>query len=246
MVLIFIARELLKTLILWVAVYAGGSLVYYKKVKVNYTRKIGHFTIFFLTAFFASIFHYEKSWLTGFLSLLFFLITIGIFIRPIHNRSPFVQRMFLAFDRPEDRPHTLHWFYTQMFAGIVAMCIGGSLLSAFGYTEMNVLVPLLAMIGDGLAEPVGVRFGKHKYKVYALFTEKNYHRTIEGSATVFISGIVVLLFSQGLFTTPEFSTALILVPITMTIVEAIAPHTLDQPFLNIFGSAILFLIKFFI
>ena len=149
-------------------------------------------------------------------------------------------------DRPGDRPHTLRWLFTQYIACIVVVAIFSVILSDYGYMELIVLIVPLALIGDGLAEPIGVRVGKHKYRAYALFSKKKYHRTLEGSAAVLIASVFVLLFFQGHFTTPEFIVALIIVPLTITVAEAIAPHTWDQPFLLGFSSAALFLIKHFI
>ena len=47
-------------------------------------------------------------------------------------------------------------------------------------------IPFLSVgLGDGLAEPVGRIWGKHKYKVRAMCTSKRYTRSLEGSAVVF-------------------------------------------------------------
>ena len=42
-----IGRGLLTVILLWLVSYVCGALVRHKNVKVNYTRKIRHFTIFF-------------------------------------------------------------------------------------------------------------------------------------------------------------------------------------------------------
>ena len=42
---------IIQTGILISVAYATGSLVYYKGVKVNYTRKINHFALFFVLMF---------------------------------------------------------------------------------------------------------------------------------------------------------------------------------------------------
>ena len=39
--------------------------------------------------------------------------------------------------------------------------------------ELVIIIMIINGIGDGLAEPIGIRFGKHKYKIYALFQKKN-------------------------------------------------------------------------
>ena len=77
--------------------------------------------------------------------------------------------MFLSFDRPEDRPNTLLWLSTQITIGYLILIPTIIFFISIGYGDL-ILIPILVNgIGDGLAEPVGVRFGRLKYKTYALF-----------------------------------------------------------------------------
>jgi len=96
---------------------------------------------------------------------------------------------------------------------------------------------LIAGIGDGLAEPVGVRFGKHAYKTHALFTNKKYTRTIEGSLCVFFSGILAVVLLLEHLTQTQFILALLIIPLAMTLAEALSPHTWDAPFLYLVGGS---------
>jgi len=112
--------------------------------------------------------------------------------------------------------------------------------------ESLVLIPILInVIGDGLAEPVGVRFGTHEYKTKALFTNKEYVRTLEGSACVLITGFIVVAMYFDYFTPIQFVLAMLIVPIVMTLTEAYSPHTWDTPFLMFTGYASLMLIMQF-
>ena len=52
---------IIQTGILISVAYASGSLVYYKGVKVNYTRKINHFALFFVPMFLDNILPVESS-----------------------------------------------------------------------------------------------------------------------------------------------------------------------------------------
>ena len=99
-------------------------------------------------------------------------------------------------------------------------------------------------LGDGLAEPIGIRFGKHKYRARALWyggrmCSGNFHRTLEGSACVFFSGVlsVSVLYNEWQSKT-RFLIALLSVPTGMTAAEAFAPHTWDTPFLFLVGAAL--------
>ena len=151
--------------------------------------------------------------------------------------------MFLSFDRPEDRPNTLLWLSTQLIVGYLILIPIIIYFYKIGYETLILLPILVNGIGDGLAEPVGVRFGRLKYKTFALFTKIKYERTIEGSACVFFTSIIVILFFRSEFTSSELILAIILFPIIMTLAEAFAPHTWDTPFLFLFGYLSLFIIK---
>ena len=104
---------------------------------------------------------------------------------------------------------------------------------------------MINVIGDGLAEPVGVRFGKNEYQTKALFTNKTYLRTLEGSACVLITGFVVIAMHYEYFTSLQFILAMLFVPIIMTLTEAYSPHTWDTPFLMFIGYTSLMLIMQF-
>jgi phytol kinase len=104
-----------------------------------------------------------------------------------------------------------------------------------GYESLVTIPILINAVGDGLAEPVGIRYGKRKYTVKALFTNQTFTRSIEGSSAVFITGVLVMLLYAGEFTSMQFLVGLALVPIAMTFTEAYSPHAWDTPFLMLVG-----------
>ncbi len=110
------------------------------------------------------------------------------------------------------------------------------LLSRYEQTSLIYITVLVAGIGDGLAEPVGVRFGKRKYTVRALFTDRKYTRTLEGSACVLFSGVLAVLLLSGQLNSTQVMFALVFIPILMTLAEAFSPHTWDGPFLYLSGG----------
>jgi len=101
-------------------------------------------------------------------------------------------------------------------------------------------------IRDGLAEPVGVRFGRYKYKVSALFSDKIYFRTFEGSACVFVTSFAVVIAHYTHFTFSQFLMSMILIPPLMTLAEALSPHTWDSPILFLAGYSSLLGVVFFL
>ena len=224
--------------------YGCGLLVVYKGVKVNYTRKILHFSLFLIPMFLDRIFSYE-------LTLALFLIGSAIavsklilYIKPLRKRVAIFQMMFNAIDRPEDRPYTLLWLSTQVVVGYLVLIPLITLFVLYGL-ESLILIPLLIMaIGDGLAEPVGVRFGRHKYKVKALTSNRTYYRSLEGSSCVFIASLAITGAHYAHFSPPQFIAAMVLMPVVMTLTEAFSPHTWDTPTLFLAGYLLLFGITF--
>lgn len=211
--------------------FIGGFIVRHKGIKTNYTRKINHLILFALPMAFFSLYTYEESLMTAVFSFPIGFVDLTIYIKPIRERIGIIQTAFLSFDRPEDRPHTLLWLSTQRVASYSVLIPLLIYLNSVGKMSLLYIPVLINGIGDGLAEPVGVRFGKHTYKAYALFSKKKYVRSIEGSACVFITSIITVLALHSSFCPNQFIAALIGIPIVMTLAEAIAPHSWDSPFL---------------
>ncbi len=220
--------------------FGNGLLVIHKNVKVNYTRKINHFMLFFIPIFLNRDYASEEAFGLFALGAFFAVAKFIFYAKPIRERVPFIKTMFRSFDRPEDRPNTLLWLVTQTAAGYVVLITMSILFVNRGLMDL-VLIPILIYgIGDGLAEPVGVRFGRHKYKTLALFTPKEYYRTLEGSFVVFLTSLVVIAAYFNYFTPPQFLIAILVVPILMTLTEAYSPHTWDAPTMFLAGFLSLF------
>ena len=99
-------------------------------------------------------------------------------------------------------------------------------------------------IGDGLAEPVGIYLGRHKYWTTSCFGDRKYQRSWEGSACVFLSSVVfVSCFYYTFESATQFYIALVLLPPAMAYAEATSPHTIDTPFLMGVGGFLLWIIS---
>lgn len=222
--------------------YCNGLLATYKGVKVNYTRKINHFTLFLIPILLNWEYAVQETSGLFVIGAALAVFKFIFYIKPIRDRVSFINMMFRSFDRPEDRPHTLLWISSQTAAGYLVTIPMSVLFARYDLLPL-VLIPILIYgIGDGLAEPVGVRFGRHKYRVPALFTQRKYYRSLEGSACVFITGIAVIAAYYSFFTTLQFITALLVVPVLMTLAEALSPHTWDSPLMFLTGYLSLFAI----
>jgi phytol kinase len=220
--------------------FCCGLLVRHYGIRVNYTRKIVHFSLFFIPALLRSVFPYQDSLEHFIIGCVIAIVSLIIYIRPIRENVSVVGTMFLSIDRPEDRPHTLWWLFTQVLAGYMIFIPSVIFFAQNGLAGLIWIPLLIIYFGDGLAEPVGVRFGKHRYETYAFFSKKKYVRTLEGSACVFFATLIVIAVFHSSFSQKEFITALIVVPALMTLVEAFSPHTWDTPTLLLAGYGALY------
>jgi dolichol kinase len=237
--------ELVKIVLLYLVAYLAGLLVVYRGVKVNYTRKINHFALFFLPMFLAPYFDFRQTLWTTVLTGGAVMAMIGVYAAPIRSRLPLLPTMFASFDRPEDRPYTLLWLQTQILAGYAVIIPLAWLFAQRGMPELMLIPILINGVGDGLAEPVGVRWGRHHYRVRALNGGRVYTRSLEGSACVLVVGVLTILLFHGSLTAPQFWLALAVVPLAMTLAEAFSPHTWDTPFLFLTGGVLLLAITSF-
>ena len=98
-------------------------------------------------------------------------------------------------------------------------------------------------VGDGLAEPVGIWLGTHKYRARSCMEKTYYQRSYEGSACVFLVTVACVVGLYASFHNFwQFFAALMTMPTAMALAEALAPHTMDPPFLMGLGGALLYAI----
>lgn len=214
-----------------------GIVVKKYNIKVNYTRKVVHFSWFFLPIFIFDLVlmnDFSDRLIISILSMFFILVLLLPFCR---SRINFCQTCFDSIDRPEDRPKTLFWLTSQTIAGYIVLIIFYIIFDLFAVPLSLLYMTILAVtIGDGLAEPIGVRFGKRKYVVKAFYDDRLYYRTLEGSAIVFITSLIICLFFSSFFSALSFVLLILIFPLTITIIEAKSPHTWDTPFLFFGGN----------
>jgi len=71
-------------------------------------------------------------------------------------------------------------------------------------------------------------FGKHKYQARALFTDKKFTRSYEGSATVFFFALVAVFIASPQMNWAQLVLCILTIPIANTLAEAWSPHTMDN------------------
>jgi dolichol kinase len=231
--------EFLKIAVIGGVAYGCGLLVQHRGVKVNYTRKVNFFALYAVPFLVDRLLPAETSTVSAVLRTAFLMVFMAVFIRPVRERLPIAATMFLSYDRPEDRPHTMLWLCTQLVAGYAVLIPMSIWFRRWGFPDLIFIPILVHGLGDGFAEPVGVRFGKHKYATRALFSSRKYTRSLEGSACVYLAGILAVLLFHGSFTARQLAAALLLVPLGMTLAEAFSPHTWDTPLMFLVGTTLL-------
>jgi len=214
------------------------------RFKVNYTRKLQHFAAYTIPLFVHSG---EKGPLALVWGYWFTLLGFLILIKPLREASDFFMIQFNSLDRPEDRPHTLKWIVAgNVVPGQILIVLFRYLLSSTNQGDLVLVFIMITGIGDGLAEPVGIAWGRHKYWTSGLFSERKYQRSYEGSACILISGFVFCSCYWYAFNSPwQMWTAALIVSPAMTYAEATSPHTIDTPFLMGVGGLLLLIITHF-
>lgn len=211
--------------------------------KVNYTRKFQHFAAYIVplcvkykSSVTGPIIDAWGDWVT--------LLAFTALIKPVRENSKFFMLQFNSLDRPEDRPNTLLWIIGgNILPGLFMIIFWRWLLAFTNQENLAFIFIFITGIGDGLAEPVGIWTGKHKYWTASIGGTRKYRRSLEGSACVFISGLVFTTCFYSSFTTAlEYWLTMIVLPPLMTLAEAKSPHTMDTPFLMGLGGLVLWLV----
>ena len=211
-----------------------GYLVEKHNWVVGYTRKILALTIY-ATQFVLDYFsNYGMTGVSVVMTVATTFVCISLMSLPFRSRNKFLATAFAAIDRPNDQPLTLAWLSTSIIATWCVIIVWYAWMGPESWPYIFVAL-FISGVGDALAEPIGIKFGRNKYNVRAIWTDKIYTRSIEGSICVFLSGVVAVTIAGQLYYSfaysAQFLWSLMLMPIVATIAEAKSPHTWDQPFI---------------
>lgn len=227
----FLLATLLFFTVTYVTAIVCGHFVEHRGLKANYSRKIGHFLTIGVPWGLQHALGLDQNMIAVLLAAMVTPTHLLLFVQPIRDRFPLVALMFRSLDRPEDRPHTLTWLLTQYVAVYVVYLSVYAVLLWRGAVVWMTIAIVINVIGDGLAEPVGVALGRHAYSCRAIFSRRTYQRTLEGSFCVLFSGVICIALLKHEFEPRQFWIALAVIPISAALAEARSPHTWDAPFL---------------
>jgi phytol kinase len=198
---------------------AAAALVGYlravRDVRTPYTRKMFHFAIFTM----AGLVH--LTWGTPGVVVYGSIIALIVCWGILRGEGyPFYE----ALARPSDRPRRTLFIIVPLVT------------TALGGVCANLLTPSLAFVGylvcgwgDAVGEPVGTRWGVHRYRVPSLGGIAA-TRSLEGSAAVLIAGSLAAIVGLWLSGLPLTTAAYIgaAAGIAGAGVEAISNHGLDN------------------
>jgi len=137
--------------------------------QINYTRKLQHFAAYAVPVVFP-----HPPGCEGPLYLawgdFFTMIGFVILIKPFRESMDCLMLQFHALDRPEDRPHTLKWIIGgNILPGLFLIVIFRYFLTLVGGDPgLALIFIMITGVGDGMAEPVGIAWGKHKYRTWSI------------------------------------------------------------------------------
>jgi phytol kinase len=193
-----------------------------------FTRKLNHFVIFSSAAIVSAI--------GGSSSVCAFALGVTTVIGwSILRGNGFV--LYEAMARERDAPYRTYYIILPLSA----TAIGGILSNLFWGHEAASLGYLVAGIADALAEPVGVKYGRMRYRIPSR-AGGGTTRSLEGSLTVLVASLVILCIYTLLLDAPRYpllpfslSTFLLLFALAclFTVAEAVAPHGSDNAILQI-------------
>lgn len=209
--------------------YFAGWLKLKKEVKTGYTRKLIHISNFtFLTAL--TLFEgYSATFIFGAVSILF---RVSIIIAGDGNI------FYEAWARERDAPYRACFL---IFPSIAAMI--GILFARAFFGPLSIISYLVLGFGDAVGEPVGTRFGKHRYNVPS-FSGMRSTRSIEGSFAVFTVAVMMTVLPLVFIFQIGYPTAVLVGLCTglgVALIEAVSPHGFDNLTIPIAAGYLTFL-----
>jgi phytol kinase len=193
-------------------------------VRVPYTRKVFHFTIFTAAT------GVQLRWGLPGVSV-FGVVVSGIVLVAVLRGER--SRLYDALARPTDAPHP-HRF---VLIPLLTTAVGGGLSNLLfpGYAYIGYLV---CGWGDAAGEPVGTRWGRRRFRVPGM-AGVTATRSLEGSAAVLLVGAVAAFV--GVLATGRTWTEAAVMAVAAgsagALVEAFSTHGLDNLTVQVAASA---------
>ena len=193
-------RIFLTLVAILIALLINESLWHKKKIKNELARKSIHITVAIFAAFWPYYLSYRKIDL---IAIAFIVVVL-------------LSRMFNLFESIKQvKRNTLGDYFFPIGILILALIAPQKEIFAIAF--------LCVGIGDGMAALIGQKYGR-KNSIRILGSSKS----IAGSLTVFVSSFIILLLAYYFGSINLESISLIIMPVFVTIIEALSPYGSDD------------------
>ena len=188
-----------------------------RQLRTGYTRKIFHCLIFLSVVVVHALWGFVAVCLFG--SMVSLVVAYAVWRGRGHS-------FYEALAREEDGPARTYYVIAPYFATMI-----GGLASNFVFGPLAIMGYLVGGLGDAAGEPVGTRWGKHRFAI-PVVGKTRATRSIEGSLGVLIVSLIALLVGIGI--TPDLHLnvrAIIFLPfiaLACAVAEAVSPHGWDN------------------
>jgi phytol kinase len=206
----------------YVCLALAGYLRTVRHVRTGYTRKTFHLLTFLTAALLQVAVGLPIVCLFGGMTT---LVLVYALVRG--DSHP----LYEAIAREKDEPYRTYYIVVPYLATLLGGVVGNiwfGPLALVGY--------MVGGLGDAAGEPVGTKWGKHRY-VVPTFSQVKTTRSIEGSAGVFVASLVAILI--GILLTPGLhltATSIVTIPaiaLACTLIEAVSPHGWDNAMMQL-------------
>jgi phytol kinase len=207
---------------LFAFIWSYGCLLFagHLKTKIHlrtgYTRKVFHVLIF-ISAVVVQAFG-------GFVAVCVFgtMVSVVVGLAVLRGSN---DPLYEALAREQDGPDRTYYIVIPYFATLI-----GGLASNICFGPLAVVGYLVGGLGDAAGEPVGTRWGRHRYSGSGRKAMAT--KTFEGSFAVLAASAVALLISVAISPTLHFdlraAIALPVIAILCALVEAFSPRGWDN------------------
>ena len=222
-------------LAMWILGFGGlaGWLKLRRGLRTGDTRKLFHFSIFFLATFVHAGYGPAGVNLLGCLAAIY----IGYCLWS-GDGNPLYEALARKSDHPRRSLHILIPFLATAAGGICSLSLFGE-YALFGFA--------ICGIADAIAEPIGIRLGRHRYRSLNLPGCKASQRSFEGSLAVFAAAFLTTVLIQSTTLNPLAPLSLTdsLLPAAAiaagaTLVEGLSPHGTDNFTIQVAASGLAF------
>lgn len=212
---IFFAYGLIVFLYTFLLAHFSAFLKLRRKIKTAYTRKLFHLGIFTAAACIQIY--------LGLLYVIAFGMIVSAFVLYAVYKGD-SDSIYEALARESDYPHRSFFIVIPLITTAV-----GGLLSNLLFGNLAYVGYLVGGWGDAVGEPVGARWGKHRYSVPSVFGMSS-ERSLEGSFAVFIvsSLSAMLALSVSLNSSINIVYIGLACGLAAALVEAVSTHGFDN------------------